>query len=391
MGWSGVVQLVLLLYNTGMKSQSHLNEHPFGARSGFTIPYASIGGMRLPDDIDEAVALIRYAIDSGMKYIDTCRRYGESEVKIGAALQDGYREKVILSTKWAPWVMRNEPERDTSADFLRRKLDESLERLQVDYLDFYQLWSVQSRECWEQANAKGGMLEGIFKAMDEGLVRHTGFTTHDSVENVLSYIEEADWCELILFSYNLLARDYRPAIEAAHARGIGTIIMNPMGGGTLAQPSPVLERLAAETGAASVPEMALRYLISHPYIDTYIAGITTHSDVDAAIAAAQAGPFPAETLAHIDASLDALGAQAGAFCTGCRYCLPCPEGIEIPAVMSAVAQQRIWGFAQAARDHYTRLETPKADACIQCGACEEKCTQHLKIMAEMAYAAEALG
>jgi len=373
-----------------MKSQSLLNEHPFGERSGFAIPFANIGAMRLPEDVDEAVTLIRHAIDSGMRYIDTARRYGDSEIKVGKALKDGYREKVILSSKWAPWVMRDEPVRDSSADFVRRKIDESLERLQVDYLDFYQLWSVQSRECWEQVTAKGGMLEGIFKAKDEGLVRHMGFTTHDSIENILSYIAEADWCEIMLFSYNLRSRGYAPAIEAAREKGIGTVIMNPVGGGTLAQPNPHLERLAREVDAASAPELALRWLISHGYIDGYLCGISKPSDVDEAVAAARRGPFTAEQMAHITAALDALDRGAEAFCTGCRYCLPCPEGIDIPAVMAVIAQQRYYDNPAAARAGYDAL-SPLPAACVECGACEEKCTQHLKIVAEMGYAAGAFG
>ncbi|MHB9107907.1 MAG: aldo/keto reductase [Armatimonadota bacterium] len=365
-----------------MKSQT-LPQHPFGERSGFAIPFANIGAMRLPQDLDAAVALVRHAIDSGMRYIDTCRRYGDSELKLGEALKDGYREKVILSSKWAPWVMRDEPVRDSSADFVRRKLDESLERLQLDRLDFYQLWSVQSRECWEQATAKGGMLEGLLKAKEEGLIGHLGFTTHDSVENVLSYIEEADWCEIILFTYNLRSRSYAPAIEAARRKGIGTVIMNPVGGGTLAEPNAHLERLAREVGAGSAPELALRWLISHGSTDGYICGIARPSDVDTAVAAAARGAFTPEQMAHIDATMAALDRGAEAFCTGCRYCLPCPEGIDIPAVMSIIAKQRYYDNPAAARAGYEALSILPA-ACVECGSCEERCTQHLKIMAEMA-------
>lgn len=360
-----------------------LPQHPFGERSGFAIPFANIGAMRPPENLDAAVALIRHAIDAGMRYIDTCRRYGDSELKLGEALKDGYREKVILSTKWSPWVMRDEPVRDTSADFLRRKIDESLQRLQVDYLDFYQIWNIDSREHYDQATAKGGMLDGIRKAMDEGLVGHTGFTTHDSVENVLSYIDEADWCEIILFTYNLRSRSYAPAIEAARAKGIGTVIMNPVGGGTLAEPNRHLERLAQEVGAESAPELALRWLISHGYIDGYLCGIGKPSDVDAAVSAAQRGTFTPEQMAHIDATMAALDRGAETFCTGCRYCLPCPEGIDIPAVMAVIAQQRYFDNPAAALAQYETL-APLPAACIECGSCEERCTQHLKIMEEMA-------
>ena len=220
-----------------------MEEIKFGLRSGFTVPRASMGTMRLPEDHDEAVALLRHAIDSGMKYIDTSRGYGESEIKIGKALKDGYREKVILSTKWCPWVMKVEESDDTSSDCMRKRIEESMTRLDVDYLDYYQIWNIDSREHYDQAIAKGGMLEGVQKAMSDGLVGHTGFTTHDNVENLLTYIEEVDWCEIILFTYNLLNQTYAPAIEAAHKKGIGTVIMNPVGGGILNNPSVFLNEL----------------------------------------------------------------------------------------------------------------------------------------------------
>ena len=225
-----------------------MNLCDFGQRSGHKVPRISIGAMRFPKDTDVAVSLLRYAIDRGMRYIDTSRGYGESEWIIGFALKDGYRDKVILSSKWSPWNMMVDPSDDTSSDCVRRRIEESLKRLDVDYLDYYQVWSINKREQYDKVVAKGGMVEGMLKAKKEGLVGHLGFTTHDSVENLLTYIEEADWCEVLLTTYNLINIQYAPVIEAAHAKGIGTLIMNPVGGGRLAEKSPVLMALAKEVG-----------------------------------------------------------------------------------------------------------------------------------------------
>lgn len=363
----------------------------FGTRSGLSVPPANIGAMRLPQDLGEAVALIRHAIDSGMRYIDTSRGYGDSEFKLGHALRDGYREKVILSTKWSPWVTKIQPDDDASADCVRRRIDEQLRRLDVDYLDFYQVWNIHTRETYDEATRRGGMVDGILKAKAEGLVAHTGFTTHDSVENLLSYMDEIDWCEVLLVSYNLMNRTYEPVLEAAHARGIGTIVMNPVGGGKLAQESRVLAKLAKDVGAASVPELAIRYILSNPNVTTLITGMTRTSDVDDTVAAAAAGAFTTDQLDYLNAFTERVTRENAGFCTRCKYCLPCEHGIDIPAVMSAIYEARYWGLVDAGQAIYDRISGAKADACDACGKCEERCTQQLRISEEMAYARKKFG
>lgn len=358
----------------------------FGTRSGFRIPRANIGGMRLPKDDDEAVALIRHAIDSGMRYIDTSRGYGDSEIKIGKALKNGYREKVILSTKWSPWVMRIHDDDDASESCVRHRIDESMRRLDVDHLDFYQIWNIDSREHYELATAPDGMVDGIQKAMYEGLVGHTGFTTHDTVENLLSYMDEIDWCEVILISYNLLNTRYAPVLAAAHERGIGTVIMNPVGGGKLAEASALLSKVAEGVHAVSVPDMAIRYILSNPAVDAIISGIGRMSDVDDAVTSTGHGPFSSAEITRINAFLELVSVDHTGFCTGCGYCMPCVNGLDIREIMSAIYDERYWGFTQAARERYNRIKGPKADACNRCGQCEPKCTQKLKIMDEMRYA-----
>jgi len=360
----------------------------FGKRSGLKVPRANIGGMRLPEDHDEAVALIRHAIDSGMRYIDTCRGYGESEIKFGKALKDGYREKAFISSKWCPWNLKVEETDVPSAECMRKRLEESLSRLDVEHVDFYQLWSINNPEHWQAATGPGGMLDGVRRAMDEGLVKHTGFTTHDSVENLLDYLPDADWCEVILVSYNMLEARYAPVITKARELGIATIVMNPVAGGRLVGRSPVLESLAKEVGARDVPDLALRWLLSNPHLDTYISGISRKSDVDAAVAAAEAGPFDEEKLARINAFIAGHTREKVKFCTACGYCKPCPQGINIPAIMACIYEDRFWGLRESAVKRYRRIKGPRAPACTACGQCEEKCTQKLKISEEMAYAAE---
>ena len=346
--------------------------------------------MRLPKDVDHAVALLREAIDQGLRYIDTSRGYPESEWVLGLALRDGYRQKVILSTKWSPWIMMVDPRDDASSDCMRRRIEESMKRLNVDYLDYFQIWNIGCREHYDLAVAKGGMLDGILKAKEDGLLGHIGFTTHDSVENLLTYIEQADWCEILLTTYNMLNTQYAPVLEAAHAKGIGTVTMNPMGGGKLAEQSQTLMALAREVGAVSVADMAIRYVLSNPHIDTMLNGLSKPDDIKDSIASLDRGGFTASQIHRIDDFLKDIKTKVSAFCTACKYCMPCPEGIDIPAVLSCVQDMRYWGWHHSARARYEKLPGKKADACVQCGKCEKTCTQHLNIMQEMAYAVEML-
>ena len=370
-----------------MKKNSQ-EERDLGKRSGLRVPRANIGAMVLPEDNLEGVDIIRHAIDSGMRYIDTSRGYGESEHVLATALKDGYREKVVLSTKWAPWIKKVSESDDTSADCVRRRIDESMQRLQVDYLDFYQIWNICTREVWDQATAKGGMVEGILKAKKEGLVRHIGFTSHDSPENLLDYIKVADWCEVLLVGFNLLNQRYVPVLEAAHKKGIGTLVMNPLGGGRFAQVNPILQGLVKEVGAVSLPDLAIRYVLANPNVDTVLCGMKKISDVDDTLASANREPLTAEQLEKIDKFISTLSRKNVGFCTDCKYCMPCPHGINISAIMNLIYEDRFWNMKKYARFGYKWIGDKKADACVQCGECEAKCTQKLNITEEMKYAAK---
>lgn len=362
-----------------------MEQREFGKRSGFQISRVSLGAMRLPADLDAAAALVRKAIDAGMTYIDASRGYEDCERKLARALKGGYRKRVILSTKWSPWGMRIDRSDDTSADCVRRRIDEQMKRLDVDYLDFYQVWSISSREQFDHAVRPGGMVEGIRKAVNEGLVGHIGFTTHDDPENLIAYLPGADWCEVLLFTYNLLQTRYAPVIAVAHDLGIGTLVMNPVAGGRLAEPSPVLASLARQVGAVSVPDLAIRYILSNPNVDTILSGVGKYADVLDSTASGEAGAFSEAQLRYIHQYMAKISDGAGRLCTGCGYCKPCPADIDIPEVMACVQDDRCWGFTVSARKRYSRMEIG-ADACIDCGTCEEKCTQKLPIRENLAYA-----
>jgi predicted aldo/keto reductase-like oxidoreductase len=369
----------------------------FGKRSGLKCFPVSLGAMRLPEE-QKAIPLVRQAIDAGMIYIDTSRGYGDSELKIAKSLKDGYRRKVILSSKWSPWNLMVEPSDDTSADCMYRRIIESMQRLEVDYLDFYQIWAIYKPEHYSEVVRKGGMLDGILRAINEGIVGHTGFTTHDNPENISRYIDEADWCETILFSYNIMNQSYKQVIAKAHEKGIATVVMNPLSGGMLAEKSPVLiQAVKQATGSDKLIEISHRYLASDTNVDTILCGITKSDDITSTISNFQKSHLPADKIDSVENALNNLTKENIGFCTNCKYCIPCPAGINIPMIMHSVYLDKFLCVPKSAKSHYhwfvhnpqnsNRSASPTD--CTECGQCEEKCTQLLKITDHLKYANEA--
>jgi len=353
--------------------------------------------MRLPGDIDQAVAVIRHAIDAGMAYIDTSRGYGDSEIKIGKALRDGYRERVMLSTKWAPWITHIEPTDDASADCVLRRIEESMRRLDVPVLDFYQVWNLHNAADYELTRRPGGFLDGVRRARDLGLVRHIGMTSHWDPAELVDRLGEMDWCEVLLVSYNVLNRGYAKVLAKARELGIGTLVMNPVAGGRFAENSPVFKPLIERLGAVSCADLAVRYVLSNPDVDTIITGVNKAADVDDTLASAARPRFTPEGCAEVAAFVDGLSRQKVGFCTACGYCLPCPQEVNIPQVMEAVYNERFLGFHENAVAHHRQIGSvpwikgKNATACTACGTCVPKCTQKLPIPDEMAFAREHLG
>lgn len=369
----------------------------FGKRSGLQVRPVSLGSMRLVNvEQEQAVKLIRQAVNAGMVYIDTSRGYGDAEIKVGKSLKDGYRDKVILSTKWAPWIKKYSPDDDTSADCTYKRIIESLERLDVEYVDFYQIWGVSNYEKYRSAVRKGGMLDGILRAMNDGLVKHTGFTTHDKPENVSKYIDEADWAETILFTYNMLNQAYKEVLAKAHEKGIATAVMNPVGGGMFAESSPVLKKAVKQAvGLDNPAEAAYRYLLGDKNVDTILCGIAKETDITSTITYAAMPAFTEEQRKDVEKVMAGLSQKSLGFCTSCGYCLPCPQGINIPEMLNIFYLDRMLECPKKAEEVYELRVTEgnlfyseAPSVCTECGKCEQQCTQNLKIIDKLKYITE---
>jgi predicted aldo/keto reductase-like oxidoreductase len=341
------------------------------------------GAMRLPTtdgEIDEstAVEMMRHAIDQGVNYVDTAYPYhdGKGETCVGRALQDGYRERVKLATKMPCWLV------ETPADF-DKFLDEQLEKLRTDHVDFYLLHALW-RERWMKMQ-KMNVLEWAEKARADGRIGHLGFSFHGTLPLFKEVVEAYDWtmCQI---QYNLLNEDVQAGtegLEYAAERDVAVVIMEPLLGGALASPPPDVQRIWDEMGANPV-DVALRWLWNKPQVSVVLSGMSTPEQVQQNLASADrsgAGSLSPEERDLVARVQEAYIGLDSIPCTKCQYCQPCPNGVNIPRNFELYNQAAVYGNAGLAKSlyNYHMPEGERASACIACGECEEKCPQQIEI------------
>lgn len=350
-------------------------------KTGVKVSALGFGAMRLPilheEQVDEkrAIAMIRHAIDEGVNYVDTAYPYhqGESEKIVGKALRDGYREKTFLATKCPVWKLEKEEDFETV-------LDEQLKKLQTDHVDFYLLHAL-SRERLEDKVKKLNLVKCMEKAREKGKIRYLGFSFHDSGDvfmDILNYYDGWDFCQI---QYNYVDLDHQAGergLKAAAAKGLGVIIMEPLLGGKLANPADHVKE-AFPAGKSPV-EYALDFVWDQPEVSLLLSGMSDETQVEENLAFAgrsHIGMVTAEEREAYAKAKKVFDSMALVGCTGCRYCVPCPFGLEIPEIFSyynMTAAHR----EKEAKDGYTGL-TVKADGCKACHRCEQECPQMIKI------------
>jgi predicted aldo/keto reductase-like oxidoreductase len=366
-------------------------------KTGDKVSRLGFGLMRLPMvedhvDMELSVQLIRKAIELGVNYLDSAEGYcnSESQIAFGKGIK-GLRDKVFVSTK--------NGYKGESGDEWRRRLDTSLERIDVDYIDFYHSHALS----WEQYQGmlnKGGAMERFRKAKEEGLIRHMCYSCHDSPENMIKLI---DTCEFdgMLCQYNLLDRRNEPAIAHAHEKGMGIAIMGPVGGGRLVAPSERIQGVLSG-GAKSTPEVALRFVLSNPNVTLALSGMNSMAMVEEnAATASREEPLSAEERQGVLDMLEETRKLSDLYCTGCAYCMPCPNDVDIPRNFQLMNYHRVFGLTDYARREYRRLEKRRkrdgtvieawAAACVECGECEPKCPQNIPIREQLKETHAALG
>lgn len=357
---------------------------PFG-NTGVMVSNLGFGAMRLPTDEAVAVALIRKAIALGVNYVDTAPGYlkGLSEQYVGKALQ-GIRSQVYLSTK--------NPIENASADDWRKRLEASLQRLNIDYIDFYHMWGINWNLYTERIAVPNGPLAAARKAQSEGLIKHLSFSFHDKPENMIKLIDTGEF-ETVLCQYNLLDRANEDAMAYAREKGLGVAVMGPVGGGRLAAPSAAISSMLG-TSHAATPEVAMRFVLSNPNVSVALSGMSTDAMVEENVRiASMTEPLSSDEKNSVAMALQRLTELSKLYCTGCNYCMPCPNGVQIPRVFELMNLHRVWGLTEHAKAGYRKLldKGGSVDDCILCGNCETKCPQKLQITDQLKECAELLG
>ena len=359
-------------------------------RLDWKVSALGFGAMRLPIidqnpgkiDEAEAIKMMRYAFDHGVNYIDTAYPYhqGTSEVVVGKALKDGYREKVRLATKMPTWLVN-------SKDDMERTLNEQLTRLQVDYIDFYLLHGLDAERFGKMQNLN--VFDWAEKAEEEEKIRHLGFSFHDKYDAFKRIIDGYnDWtfCQI---QYNYMDAEYQAGtkgLKYAASKGLAAVVMEPIAGGLLAvKPPKDVQAIWDEAKSKRSPaEWALQWVWNQPEVSVVLSGMSTLNQVVENIGSAnQSGPgkLTKMELDLISKVREKYGEYGVVGCTGCKYCQPCPQGVAIPDIFTLYNEYFMKGRNDEVVDKYGKIILPEKGLkkCVKCGLCEEQCPQKLPI------------
>ena len=338
-------------------------------------------------DEQKAISLIRRAIDGGVTYIDTAYVYlnRTSEIVLGKALQDGYRDKVTIATK-----MPAEAVKDRAS--MEALLAEELGKLQTDHIDFYLMHGI-NREKWEYFKSIGA--PAFFDDMKkEGKIRYKCFSFHGPYDQFEYILNDWDW-DMVQIQYNYMDINNQAGtkgLELAGSKGIPVVIMEGLLGGRLANaPDNVQALYDSFPVKRSAVEWAFRWLCNHPEVAVVLSGCNEAEQIDENLRifdTVEPGIMSGEELQLMENVRAAYISRTKIGCTGCRYCMPCPNGVNIPGVFSVWNNVSLYGVDPKA-DWQFRMIKDKgngADNCVSCAACEAACPQHLNIIESLASA-----
>ncbi len=333
-------------------------EYRILGKTGLKISRLGFGGIPIQKiDAERTKPLMAQLMAAGVNYIDTARGYTVSEEYLGYALQ-GIREHFVLATKSMA----------RTAEAMEKDIDLSLEKLQTNYIDLYQIHNPNAKDI-EAVQAPGGALEALKKAKADGKIGHIGITLH-AVE-LFEKAVELPWVETIMFPYNIVETQGEALIAKCAEKNIGFICMKPLAG-----------------GAIDDATTALRFIAANSNVTVVIPGMAEEKEIQQNVAAiSNTAPLTDAEQAKIKEIRAFLGTN---FCRRCNYCAPCAAGINIPAIFLFEGYYSRYNLKEWAVQRYATV-AKKASDCMECGICETRCPYNLPIRQMMKKAKEVFG
>lgn len=355
---------------------------------GISPSMLGFGCMRFPLDaqgeIDEAAAqaMIDRAMAEGVTYYDTAWGYhgGKSEPFVGRALQKYDRSSFYLATKLPLWEVHEIGD-------VRRIFEEQLKRLQTDHVDFYLLHAVAA-ERWQMVKELG-VLDQLVQLREEGKIKYIGFSFHDTYELYEEVINHFPWdfCQIQLNYMDIEEQAGSKGCALAKEKGIPVVVMEPVKGGSIARlPEDIEQHFKQLDPRVTAAGWAMRWVANQPGVHVVLSGMSNMEQLDDNLQTfSPLKPLTPREEQAVAAVREALNQRFRNACTGCRYCMPCPNGVNIPknfAIWNEFGKYENVGLLQM--QYYRAMpEGERASQCIACGACEPACPQHLRIIEDL--------
>ena len=365
-------------------------------KTGKMISALGFGCMRLPEiekdgkrcvDEEKVIPMLRRAYEAGVNYFDTAYGYcnEQSQPTLGKALKS-VRGSVMLATKQPLHLVKE------TGDF-RRVLEKQLLSMDTPYIDFYHFHGI-NKEAMDGQIKPMKLMQEARKAIDEGLIGHMAFSFHGNPADMRHIIEQGEIFSSVLLQYNLLDRSNEEAIAYLAEAGIGVVVMGPIAGGRLAAPSKLADKLLGDKNPETA-ELAIKFVLGNPNVSCALSGMGSMSMLEQNLKVGELeNPMSAEDFERAGRLMVDLKKFSDLYCTGCNYCKPCPEGINIPHIFNAFTHHNVYGMTalgksmynqvtQGHKDWHGNLISEPVSKCAECKSCEQKCPQNIKIVEKL--------
>jgi len=354
---------------------AEMSEDELRAREGLPWYEAQRDDSFIVDE-EKAIPLLKAAYDAGVNYFDTAHFYChfKSQATLGKAVKLMDREKIMVSTKLPFWEV------EKTSDF-NRLLDLQLKLLDMDYIDFYHFHGID-KEDFDEKVIGLGLRKEVQNAIDEGKIKHISFSFHGDVKDVPYIVETFEIFSSALLQYNLLDRAHEENIDYLAEKGLGVVIMSPIGGGRLSLPSVLSKRLLGTD--ITTPELALRFVLANKNVSCTISGMGSMEMLEGNLKVADLKePMTEGDFKKAAVMMEDLKKLSDLYCTGCKYCIPCPVGIDIPKIFEIFTYHNVYGLTDQAKKMWNEKLAESVAGCSLCGVCNKKCPQDIKVMEKL--------